>query len=109
MTEKTFKYKFEATIPEPEVCSDCILARITIINVIAADYGIYVLRASSEQFPGVMAMGKVKLYGTHFLKVDFLVLKAINLFNLETPECQQSISNPENKGCRSPPSIPLAG
>ena len=60
LTEKTFKYKFEATIPEPEVCSDCILARITIINVIASDYGKYVLRASSEQFSGVMAQGKAQ-------------------------------------------------
>jgi hypothetical protein len=64
LTEKTFKYKFEATIPEPEVCSDCILARITVINVIAGDYGNYVLRASSEQFAGVMAEGRVRLYGT---------------------------------------------
>jgi hypothetical protein len=63
LTEKTFKYKFEATIPEPEVCSDCILARITVINVIASDFGTYILRASSEQFAGVMAQGKVKLYG----------------------------------------------
>ena len=63
LTEKTFKYKFEATIPEPEVCTDCILARITVINVIAADFGTYVLRASSEQFAGLMSQGKVRLYG----------------------------------------------
>ncbi len=62
LTEKTFKYKFEATIPEPDVCTDCILARITVINVIASDYGVYVLRATSEQAPGYYNDGHVKLY-----------------------------------------------
>lgn len=85
LTEKTFKYKFEATIPEPDVCTDCILARITVINVISGDYGTYVLRATSEQSIGYMSEGKVKLY--------------------QTPECQQSITNPDNKGCRSPPKL----
>lgn len=69
LTEK-YKYKFEATIPEPEVCNDCILARITIVNVIAYDYGNYVLRAYSEEFPGVYAEGRIKLYGK-FLKILF--------------------------------------
>lgn len=69
LTEKTFKYKFEATVPEPEVCTDCILARVTVINVIASDFGTYVLRASSEQFYGLMGQGKVRLYGN--LKVNF--------------------------------------
>lgn len=108
LTEKTFKYKFEATIPEPEVCSDCILARITVINVIAGDYGTYVLRASSEQFAGVQAQSKVRLYGIYIYS-SILALKSINLYIifcvLETPECQQSITNPDNKGCRSPPNI----
>jgi hypothetical protein len=62
LTEKTFKYKFEATIPEPDVCTDCILARITVINVISGDYGRYVLRASSEQSIGYMSEGRVRLY-----------------------------------------------
>lgn len=64
LTEKTFKYKFEATIPEPDVCTDCILARITVINVIAGDYGTYVLRATSEQsdFKDDMSESKVRLY-----------------------------------------------
>ena len=87
LTEKTFKYKFEATIPEPDVCTDCILARITVINVIAGDYGTYVLRATSEQAAGYYYDGRVKLY--------------------QTPECQQSITNPDNKGCRSPPTLNL--
>lgn len=85
LTEKLFKYKFEATIPEPDVCTDCILARITVINVISGDYGTYVLRASSEQSGVYYSDGRVRLY--------------------ETPECQQSITNPDNKGCRSPPTI----
>lgn len=63
LTEKTFKYKFEATIPEPDVCTDCILARITVINVIAGDYGSYVLRATSEWGPGYMSESRVRLYG----------------------------------------------
>ncbi len=62
LTEKSFKYKFEATIPEPDVCTDCILARITVINVIASDYGVYVLRATSEQYTGYSYDGRVKLY-----------------------------------------------
>lgn len=68
LTEKTFKYKFEATIPEPDVCTDCILARITVINVIAGDYGTYVLRATSEQsdFKDYMSESKVRLYRNIF-------------------------------------------
>ena len=60
---ESYKYKFEATIPEPEVCSDCILARITIVNVKSGDYGIYVLRASSEESTDTSSEGRVKLYG----------------------------------------------
>jgi hypothetical protein len=60
---ENYKYKFEATIPEPEVCTDCILARITVINIIASDYGTYMLRASSEEFDRVYADGRIKLYG----------------------------------------------
>ena len=62
LTEKSFKYKFEATIPEPDVCTDCILARITVINVISGDYGTYVLRATSEQSIGYSSEGRVRLY-----------------------------------------------
>ena len=98
LTEK-YKYKFEATIPEPEVCNDCILARITIVNVIAYDYGNYVLRAYSEEFPGVYAEGRIKLYGK-FLENFIILLLGFNFLLLETPECQQSITNPNNKGCR---------
>jgi hypothetical protein len=61
-------------IKRPDVCTDCILARITVINVIAGDYGTYVLRATSEQAAGYYSDGRVKLY--------------------QTPECQQSITNP---------------
>jgi len=64
---ETYKYKFEATIPEPEVCTDCILARITVVNVIASDYGIYLLRASSEEFDSIYADGRIKLYGLNLI------------------------------------------
>jgi hypothetical protein len=111
LTEKTFKYKFEATIPEPDVCTDCILARITVINVIAADYGVYVLRATSEQAPGYFHDDHVKLYRKFSfrilfkrMRIGFYCFFPMSLFK-ETPECQQSITNPDNKGCRSPPTI----
>lgn len=79
LTEKTFKYKFEATIPEPDVCTDCILARITVINVISGDYGTYVLRATSEQSVGYMSEGRVKLYRTNnYLNLfSIMILKLI--------------------------------
>ena len=108
LTEKSFKYKFEATIPEPDVCTDCILARITVINVISGDYGTYVLRASSEQQVGYHSEGRVKLYRKFLfssLPTEFAYLLDSQTcpFISETPECQQSITNPDNKGCRSPP------
>lgn len=79
LTEKTFKYKFEATIPEPDVCTDCILARITVINVIAGDYGTYVLRATSEQsdFKDLMSESKVRLYRK-------LIISSFSMFNDES-------------------------
>lgn len=80
LTEKTFKYKFEATIPEPDVCTDCILARITVINVIAGDYGSYVLRATSEWGPGYMSESRVRLYGKIFFYIIvILCLKRVIL------------------------------
>ncbi len=110
LTEKSFKYKFEATIPEPDVCTDCILARITVINVISGDYGTYVLRATSEQNVHYMSQDKVRLYRKSLiLNYAFLSLNSFKFicfsifFRTETPECQQSITNPDNKGCRSPP------
>ena len=74
LTEKTFKYKFEATIPEPDVCTDCILARITVINVISGDYGTYVLRASSEQNQVYMSEGRVRLYRMIFYYLIHFIL-----------------------------------
>jgi hypothetical protein len=78
LTEKTFKYKFEATIPEPDVCTDCILARITVINVISGDFGTYVLRATSEQSIGYMSEGRVKLYRKLFLLINFFLYIILN-------------------------------
>ncbi len=57
-----------ATIPEPDVCTDCILARITVINVISGDYGTYRLRAPSEQSKGYMSEGRVRLYRKNFFE-----------------------------------------
>jgi hypothetical protein len=83
LTEKTFKYKFEATIPEPDVCTDCILARITVINVISGDYGRYVLRASSEQSIGYMSEGRVRLYRMNLnFKLFYLFYNLLMLFLL---------------------------
>ncbi len=44
------------------MCTDCILARITVINVISGDYGTYKLRATSEVAVGYMSEDSVKLY-----------------------------------------------
>lgn len=79
LTEKTFKYKFEATIPEPDVCTDCILARITVINVISGDYGTYVLRATSEQSIGYSSEGRVRLY-RKFYSILYSILAFILFF-----------------------------
>ena len=76
LTEKTFKYKFEATIPEPDVCTDCILARITVINVISGDYGTYRLRATSEQSKGYMSEGRVRLY-RKLVKHNILIFNSL--------------------------------
>ena len=82
LTEKTFKYKFEATIPEPDVCTDCILARITVINVISGDYGTYRLRATSEQSKGYMSEGRVRLYRINLklFKNFYLVIIIFNYY-----------------------------
>jgi hypothetical protein len=101
---ENFKYKFEATLPEPEVCTDCLLARITIVNVIASDYSYYVIRATSEDFNGYSAFGRVKLYGKYLINIVF-IFYFTTFISLETPECQQSITNQNNKGCRNSPKL----
>lgn len=45
------KYLIEATIPEMSICTDCILSRLTIINVEQADLGHYYINATSPGFP----------------------------------------------------------
>ena len=54
------KYLIEATIPEMSICTDCILSRLTIINVEQADLGDYYIRVTSSNFPSEYK--KVNLY-----------------------------------------------
>lgn len=54
------KYLIEATVPEMSICTDCILSRLTIINVEQADLGYYYINASSPDFPP--EYGKITLY-----------------------------------------------
>lgn len=60
----SYKYKIEATIPEPNICTDCILSRLTIINVEASDLGSYVINATTNDKPYYTALDSVFVYGT---------------------------------------------
>ena len=62
----SYKYKIEATIPEPNICTDCILSRLTIINVEASDLGSYVINATTNDKPYRTALDSVFVYGTFF-------------------------------------------
>ena len=64
----SYKYKIEATIPEPNVCTDCILSRLTIINVEASDLGGYVINATTNDKPYRTALDNVFVYGKSFCK-----------------------------------------
>jgi len=59
----SYKYKIEATIPEPNICTDCILSRLTIINVEADDLGSYVINATTNDKPYRTALDSVFVYG----------------------------------------------
>ncbi len=54
------KYLIEATVPEMSICTDCILSRLTIINVEQADLGHYYINATAPHFPS--EFGKITLY-----------------------------------------------
>lgn len=54
------KYLIEATIPEMSTCTDCILSRLTIINVEQADLGHYYINATAPGFPS--EYGRITLY-----------------------------------------------
>ncbi len=91
------KYLIEATIPEMSICTDCILSRLTIINVEPADLGHYYINATSPDFPP--EYGKITLYRKRFFREE--KNKYIyNIFRLETPDCQQFITHRDNKGCK---------
>ncbi len=64
----SYKYKIEATIPEPNICTDCILSRLTIINVEASDLGSYVINATTNDKPYRTALDSVFIYGKLFIK-----------------------------------------
>jgi hypothetical protein len=65
----SYKYKIEATIPEPNVCTDCILSRLTIINVEASDLGSYIINATTNDKPYRTALDSVFIYGRLFIKL----------------------------------------
>lgn len=64
----SYKYKIEATIPEPNICTDCILSRLTVINVLASDLGSYVINATTNDKPYRTALASVFVYGMLFKK-----------------------------------------
>jgi hypothetical protein len=94
----SYKYKIEATIPEPNICTDCILSRLTIINVEASDLGSYIINATTNDKPYRTALDSVFIYGVLF-KLRFSFLFLIILI-LETPDCQQFITHRDNIGCK---------
>ncbi len=92
----SYKYKIEATIPEPNVCTDCILSRLTIINVEASDLGSYIINATTNDKPYRTALDAVFIYG----RLNYLSVIFLNYFILETPDCQQFITHRDNIGCK---------
>lgn len=91
------KYLIEATIPEMSICTDCILSRLTIVNVEQADLGNYYINATAPEFPS--EFGRITLYRKFFFCLDDFVVVLI-FFLLETPDCQQFITHRDNKGCK---------
>jgi len=65
----SYKYKIEATIPEPNVCTDCILSRLTVLNVEASDLGSYVINATTNDKPYRTALDQVFIYGRFYFKI----------------------------------------
>jgi len=89
------KYLIEATVPEMSICTDCILSRLTIINVEPADLGHYYINATAPHFSS--EFGKITLYR----KMNIIYSKCLKiLIYLETPDCQQFITHRDNKGCK---------
>lgn len=80
----SFKYKIEATIPEPNVCTDCILSRLTIINVEASDLGYYVINATTNEKPYRTALDEVFVYGK-FSKMKFSLRIFLFFFLFRNP------------------------
>jgi hypothetical protein len=93
----SYKYKIEATIPEPNICTDCILSRLTVINVQSSDLGSYIINATTNDKPYRTALDSVFIYGMSFRR-HFILF--INDLILETPDCQQFITHRDNIGCK---------
>jgi len=72
------KYLIESTVPEMSTCTDCLLSRLTVINVEPGDLGFYYINATTHGFPP--EYGKIELY--------------------QTPDCQQFITHRDNSGCK---------
>ena len=89
------KYLIEATIPEMSICTDCILSRLTIVNVEQADLGNYYINATAPEFPS--EFGRITLYRTS--RIVARLFSSI-CSRLETPDCQQFITHRDNKGCK---------
>jgi hypothetical protein len=68
------KYLIEATIPEMSICTDCILSRLTIINVQQADLGHYYINATSPDFSS--EFGRITLYR----KLNIIIIISRNEF-----------------------------
>lgn len=78
------------------ICTDCILSRLTVINVEQADIGYYYINATSSGFPS--AFGRIDLYGKNKFLSNLKYL--VYFFILATADCQQFITFRNNKGCK---------
>ncbi|CAF2603928.1 unnamed protein product [Rotaria sp. Silwood2] len=81
------KYLIELTIPEMSISTDCILSRLTIINVEQTDLSFYYINATSPGFSS--EYGRIHLYR----RKNFIIY-------LETSDCQQFITHRNKKGCK---------
>lgn len=72
------KYLIEATIPEMSICTDCILSRLTIVNVEQADLGNYYVNATALDFPSVF--GRITLYRRNRFRMSIVLLIILIIF-----------------------------
>ena len=69
------------------ICTDCILSRLTIINVEQADLGNYYIEAITSEFPS--ELGRITLYRTCLVSVEhrhgFLLFQKRRIVNNSSP------------------------